>query len=159
MRESMRPPECNPYELHEGHPHHICGDKVTIHGQLHFPLTEGQQGEPVPFHFEIPLEQKIITDITIPGPVVNYEICSDTLHSAKLALIQVVESANDATVTLNNGTPLPLKGKNLPIYSEMVDPVWFSPGLILYCNISGGLTSIKFSSAQCMKVKVYVFGE
>jgi hypothetical protein len=139
------------------HPFHR--GKVTVHGQLNFPMEEGQTGTPIPFKFEIPLDQRIITDITIPGPVVNHEICSDTIINGQLALIQVTESAQDATVTLNNGTPLPLQGRGIPIPTpDTINLPGLAPGFILYCNASGGLTSIKFNSAYCMKVKVFLFG-
>lgn len=142
---------------HHYHDHH-SRDRVSVTGHLTFPISEGTMTQ-LPFKFEIEMKEKILSDILLPGPVVNYEICSGTITSGQLALIQVIESAPDATVTLNHGSPLPLIGKNSPQVGANPTPSnELSPGLIFYCNEMGGLTSIIFNSAYCMKVSCKVFG-
>jgi hypothetical protein len=98
-------------------------------------------------------------DITIPGPVVDVDICKNMMTDVRLAVIQVVESADDATVKLNNGSPISLIGASPPEPQFVPRGAGFAPGLVFYFNPIGGLNSIKFNSATAgIKLKVSIFG-
>lgn len=133
--------------------------EATLDGQLTFPLAAGQPPVSFPFKFKVPFKQKLIVDQTLPGPVVNHDICKDTLTSASLGIIQIVHSSPDSTVSLNHGTPIPLKGFRNPIPTDPPDPNDFSPGIILYGNFVGGLTSVSFNSLYQIKLRAYLFGD
>lgn len=137
----------------------VSGKKVTLSATLAFPLASGQPPVSVPFDFEVAYSQKDDPDSTFDGPVVDKELLTGALTDVKVAVIHVIQGADDATVKLNDGVPLPLVGYNPPTPAFAPrPPQGFSPGILLYCNPLGGLTSIKFNSASQMRVKAYLFG-
>lgn len=146
------PPTCGQYQTRQ--------KVVSFDGYLQFQNDDGSPTDPIPIPFHVPYTQKTTPELIFPGPVVDQQIDFQTITIVKLLAIQVVESASDATVTLNDGTPLPLKGRRPPMpTSDPPDPPDFSPGVILYCNVNGGLTSVKFNSNYQLKVRVYIFGD
>lgn len=146
--------------LHQ-HDTQCSSKRATCTLSLSFPVANGQPPITIPFDCAVEYEQCLPgVDLTLSGPVVDHEICTDTLTNIRLAVIKVVESADDATVKLNNGpaSGLPLIGFSIPQPQFVPRGAGFAPGVIFYFNPTGGLTSIKFNSQYGMKINVSLFG-